>query len=221
MNSDVPQSFGQLVRERRLFLDMTQEELAQQAGCATISARRIEAGTLRPSTQLAEQFADVLKIPVAERDGFIKLARAVSYNEKSRDDANENSELADLPVDQGMDTRMWRHTEYLLTLLPLAFLVIAVLVNPRYIGELVAIEPPFLVANAIPCGWLVFLLVFALMASTKIVLQNGRRASGMRQLYYRTGLNGFVLLFLTFPALLLLLLAPALFQLLRSGALSP
>jgi hypothetical protein len=93
------------------------------------------------------------------------------------------------------------------------------MINPRYIGTLVAMEPPFLVVNVIPCGWLVFLMVFGLMVLSKYVLQNGRRATGDRRVYYRTGLNGFVLLFLTFPALLLLLLAPALFQLIRSGAL--
>jgi len=219
MNSKDSQSFGQLVRERRLLLDMTQEEVAQRAGCATISARRIEAGTLRPSTQLAEQLADVLEIASEEREVFVKLARAVSYN-NGNDSDEENSEPSDLPVDQGMDTRMWHYTEYLLTLLPLIFLVIVVVVNPRYIGSLVAIEPPFFIANIVPCGWLVFLLVFALMLSSKVILQNGRRASGKRQIYYRTGLNGFVLVFLTFPALLLLLLAPALFQLMRSGPLN-
>jgi hypothetical protein len=44
---------------------------------------------------------------------------------------------------------------------------------------------------------------------------------GGHQLYYRTGLNGFILLFITFPALLLIFLAPALFQLLRSGVFKP
>ena len=118
-----------------------------------------------------------------------------------------------------MDRRMWRHTEYLLTLLPLIFLGLMLMINPSYVGSLAAIEPPFVIVNVLPCGWLVFLIVLALMMSSKFVLQNGRRGQGKRQVYYRTGLNGFVLLFMTFPALLLLLLAPALFQLLRSGAL--
>lgn len=218
MNSDKQKTFGQLVREKRTQLELTQEKMAQQAGCATISARRIEAGTLRPSTQLAEQLADVLQIPAEERKAFVKLGRAVSY--KNNEDKEENN-APQLPLAQGMDARMWRHTEYLLTLLPLVFLVMAMVINPRYIGELMAMEPPFLVVNLIPCGWLVFVLVFALMVSSKFVLQNGRRATGKRQVYYRTGINGFVLLFLTFPALLLLLLAPALFQLLRSDLLAP
>lgn len=215
MNIKESQSFGQLVRERRLFLDMTQEELAQRAVCATISIRRIEAETLRPSTQLAEQLADVLEIPSEERNTFVKLARTVSQDDGQ---TKESSASSDLPVDRGIDTRMWRHTERLLIWLPLLFLVIAVVINPPYIGTLVVVEPPFLIGKVIPTGWLVLLLVFALMVSSKIILQNGRRAIGNRQIYYRTGLNGFVLLFLTFPALLLLLVAPAIFQLIRSGA---
>lgn len=215
MNIKESQSFGQLVRERRLFLDMTQEELAQRAVCATISIRRIEAETLRPSTQLAEQLADVLEIPSEERNAFIKLARSVSNEDDSVKDLVEQS---DLSVEQGMDTRMWRHTERLLTILPFILLLVAAVINPRYIGSLLVLEPPFLVANIIPAGWLVFFLIFALMASTRIILQNGRRTTRNGQTYYRTGLNGFVLLFLTFPALLLVLVAPALFQLLRSGA---
>ena len=135
------QTFGQLVRERRLSLDLTQEELAQLAGCATISARRIEAGTLRPSTQLAEQLAAVLAIPAKEHDDFIKLARSVT-NGKSAPQENSNP----LP-EPGMDGRMWRHTEYLLPLLPLIFLGLMLIINPSYVSALTAVEPPFLIVN--------------------------------------------------------------------------
>ena len=215
MNVEDEPIFGQLVRERRHALGLTQEELAHRAGCATISVRRIEAGSLRPSTQLAEQLADVLAIPAEECDKFIRMARSVT-NGKSMPQENSN------PIPEpGMDGRMWRQTEYLLTLLPLIFLVLVLIINPSYIGTLAAIEPPFVIVNVLPCGWLVFAIVFALMMSSKFVLQNGRRGQGKRQVYYRTGLNGFVLLFLTFPALLLLLLAPALFQLLRSPIIVP
>lgn len=215
MNIEKSHSFGQLLRERRLLLDMTQEDLAQRALCATISIRRIEAETLRPSTQLAEQLAVALNIPNEERNNFIKLARSVSNGD---DSAKEKIEHSDLLIDRGMDTRMWRPTERLLIWLPLIFLLVGVAINPRYIGTLLVIEPPYLVDNIIPTGWLVFFSVFGLMAASKFVLQNGRRATGSRQIYHHTGLNGFVLLFLVLPAFLLLLVAPAIFQLIRSGA---
>lgn len=213
MNKENNESFGQWVKARRHSLDLTQEELADRAGCATISIRRIEAGTLRPSVQLAEQLAVVLEIAEEEEAEFMKQARSVANG----NGMNKKPE----PVTQGIDSRMWRHTEYLLTLLPLIFMGIVLIINPRYLAELAVIEPPFLIVNIVPCGWFVFALVLALMVASKAVLQNGRRSSGGRQVYYRTGLNGFVLLFMTFPALLLILLAPALFQIMRSGALAP
>ena len=49
--------FGKRVRENRLLLDLTQEELARRVGCAAITIRRIEAGNLRPSKQIAELLA--------------------------------------------------------------------------------------------------------------------------------------------------------------------
>ncbi|HEX5690766.1 MAG TPA: helix-turn-helix transcriptional regulator, partial [Roseiflexaceae bacterium] len=50
---DEPVSFGYLVRRRRRALDLTQEELAQQIGCAAVTIRKIEADVRRPSRQVA------------------------------------------------------------------------------------------------------------------------------------------------------------------------
>ena len=50
---DVP--FGRQVRERRRALDLTQDELANRVGCAAITLRKIEAGSARPSQQMAER----------------------------------------------------------------------------------------------------------------------------------------------------------------------
>ena len=63
MNSEV--SFGQIVRERRGALGLTQSELARRAGCAPVTIRKIEGDGLRPSVQLAELLALALKIPKA------------------------------------------------------------------------------------------------------------------------------------------------------------
>jgi len=68
-------SFGQIVKERRSALGLTQAELANRVGCAPITIRRIEADNLRPSSQMAELLALSLKIPEAEQLGFVRLAR--------------------------------------------------------------------------------------------------------------------------------------------------
>ncbi|MGH6961717.1 MAG: protein kinase domain-containing protein [Dongiaceae bacterium] len=70
-------SFGRMVRERRRSLDLTQEELARRVGCAAITIRKIEAGDLRPSQQIAERLAMALAIPLEERAEFVRQARAV------------------------------------------------------------------------------------------------------------------------------------------------
>ncbi len=71
------ESFGQRVRQRRRSLDLTQDELARRVGCAAITIRRIEAGDLRPSQQIAERLAMALAIPLDERAEFVRAARAV------------------------------------------------------------------------------------------------------------------------------------------------
>lgn len=69
-------TFGQIVKERRMALGLTQAELARRVGCATVTVRKIEYDTLQPSVQIAERLAFSLNIPEAEQLGFVQLARA-------------------------------------------------------------------------------------------------------------------------------------------------
>ncbi len=69
-------SFGLWLKQLRKAHDLTQEELAHQVGCATITLRQIEAGVRRPSRQLVERLADQLLLTDHERTAFIHLARA-------------------------------------------------------------------------------------------------------------------------------------------------
>jgi serine/threonine protein kinase/DNA-binding XRE family transcriptional regulator len=70
-------SFGQVVRQHRRSLDLTQEELARRVGCAAITLRKVEAGDLRPSQQIAERLAMALAVPLDERADFVRQARSV------------------------------------------------------------------------------------------------------------------------------------------------
>ena len=69
-------SFGYWLRRRRKALDLTQEELARQVGCAADTIKKIETDARRPSRQLAERLAAALDIPADERPAFLKAARA-------------------------------------------------------------------------------------------------------------------------------------------------
>jgi class 3 adenylate cyclase len=68
-------SFGYWVRRRRKVLDLTQEALARQVGCAEVTIKKIEADERRPSRQIAERLADCLQIAPAERAAFVRAAR--------------------------------------------------------------------------------------------------------------------------------------------------
>lgn len=68
-------SFGTWLKQRRHTLDLTQAELAQQVGCATVTLQKIELDERRPSKDIAERLAEVLDIPLEERPGFLKSAR--------------------------------------------------------------------------------------------------------------------------------------------------
>src|SRR5947209_16506787 len=70
--------FGPWLKQRRKLLDLTQETLARQAGCAAITLRKIEADEIRPSKQLAEKLFESLDIPLQERTIFLLMARGLA-----------------------------------------------------------------------------------------------------------------------------------------------
>lgn len=71
-------SFGEWVHQRRRILDLTQQELADQAGCARITLRRIESGALKPSKELASLLLEKLGVPKGEWQQWISFARGIS-----------------------------------------------------------------------------------------------------------------------------------------------
>jgi predicted ATPase/transcriptional regulator with XRE-family HTH domain len=73
--TNFPTMFGEWVKQRRRVLDLTQKELAQQAGCSVSALRKIESGERRPSKQLARLLAESLKISSEDQLTFIRVAR--------------------------------------------------------------------------------------------------------------------------------------------------
>src|SRR5262245_16930085 len=67
---------GDWIRRRRAELDLTQELLAEQVGCAVDTIRALENGRRRPSRPMADRLATVLHIPPAERAAFMAAARS-------------------------------------------------------------------------------------------------------------------------------------------------
>jgi predicted ATPase/DNA-binding XRE family transcriptional regulator len=68
-------SFGAWLKRQRKARDLTQAELSERVGCATITLQKIELGERRPSEEVAARLAEALGIPPAERPGFLRVAR--------------------------------------------------------------------------------------------------------------------------------------------------
>src|SRR5215211_3994142 len=87
-------SFGRWLKGRRKDLELTQEGLAEQAGCSVETIRKIEAGSLRPSRQLAELLAAGLNIPRDEQPAFVQWARAATRPDTAMRPARQTTAVA-------------------------------------------------------------------------------------------------------------------------------
>ena len=97
--------FGRQMKQRRRDLDLTQEALAEQVGCSVDTIRKLEAGGLRPSRQLAALLATHLAIPPDEQPTWI--ARARSGAEREAGPACDSEGV----VSTGVSSRgSWRRT---------------------------------------------------------------------------------------------------------------
>jgi predicted ATPase/DNA-binding XRE family transcriptional regulator len=77
-------SFGQWLKQRRKALGLTQKALAQRAGCAEISLRKIESGDLQPSASLVAALAAALDVDDADLPGLVSLARGLDDDFSTR-----------------------------------------------------------------------------------------------------------------------------------------
>jgi len=68
------QTFGQWLKQRRKAEGLTQRDLAQQAGCAEVTLRKIEAGDLQPSAQLAASLAAAAGVADADLPAMVRFA---------------------------------------------------------------------------------------------------------------------------------------------------
>lgn len=73
-------TFGRWLKERRQSFGLTQENLADRVACALSMIEKIERGLRRPSHQVAERIAEVLRLPEGEREAFVEWARGLPSN---------------------------------------------------------------------------------------------------------------------------------------------
>ncbi len=70
-------TFGGWLKQRRRSLDLTQGDLARRANCSVESIRKIEAGVLKPSRQLAALLAANLDVSVEQQAEVVEYARGL------------------------------------------------------------------------------------------------------------------------------------------------
>jgi predicted ATPase/transcriptional regulator with XRE-family HTH domain len=68
-------TFGEWLKRQRKAAGLTQEQLAQQVSCSTITLRKIEGEERRPSAQIVERLAEIFNIPQNEQSAFLRFAR--------------------------------------------------------------------------------------------------------------------------------------------------
>jgi predicted ATPase/transcriptional regulator with XRE-family HTH domain len=68
-------SFGEWLKRRRKAAGLTQEQLAGQLNCSTITLRKIEAEERRPSSQIVERLSELFEISSNEQPAFLRFAR--------------------------------------------------------------------------------------------------------------------------------------------------
>ncbi|NTU78153.1 MAG: XRE family transcriptional regulator [Chloroflexales bacterium] len=88
--------FDQWLKHRRKALGLTQDALARQVGCATITIQKLEAGALRPSAQIAARLARHLEL--APEDGLAFLAAAQTANTPLHTPGSRRSRLPAPPT---------------------------------------------------------------------------------------------------------------------------
>ncbi|MDQ5826198.1 MAG: tetratricopeptide repeat protein, partial [Chloroflexota bacterium] len=90
-------AFGEWLKKRRKDLDLTQIDLADRVGCSPFAIQKLEAGTRRPSRQIARLLAEELGVPEQEQAAFVRFARGVSETEEHEPQADSVAPSGALP----------------------------------------------------------------------------------------------------------------------------
>src|SRR6188474_2745425 len=91
-------SFGAWLRQQRRMLDLTQQALADQVGCARITLRRIESGGRKPSKELAQILLSKLGVPEIEHPQWVLFARGLSDFPAKPSASSPRKPLTNLPA---------------------------------------------------------------------------------------------------------------------------
>src|SRR5215207_7155524 len=92
-------SFGEWLRKQRRVLDLSRQAFAAQVGCAEVTLRRIETGTLKPSKELTRILLEMLDIPKSEWDPWISFARGTGSLPTEAKNSQTKRPVTNLPAE--------------------------------------------------------------------------------------------------------------------------
>ncbi len=81
---------GAWLKQRRVELSLTQQQLGQRVGASAITIRKLEANARKPSAEMARALLHALAIPETEREAFLALA-ATAPDERHDQAANHST----------------------------------------------------------------------------------------------------------------------------------
>src|SRR5215207_9169371 len=91
-------TFGTWLHHQRRILDLTQQTLADQAGCARITLRRIEADVLKPSKELTLILLEKVGVPEHERPQWVAFARGLAHFPTKQTVPSQAKPITNLPA---------------------------------------------------------------------------------------------------------------------------
>jgi predicted ATPase/transcriptional regulator with XRE-family HTH domain len=92
-------SFGRWLKRLRAQHDLTQEALAELAYCSVQTIRFFESGKRRPSVEMAERLAQVLRVPADQQSAFVRLARtSLNAGDDTSDASNLGTQVTAAPA---------------------------------------------------------------------------------------------------------------------------
>ena len=86
-------AFSRRLKHYRQVQGLTQDGLAERVSCAPQTIRKLEAGSRRPSFQMAERLAQVLALSPEDTDAFVRAARGVEQSDQPSPTATHNSAI--------------------------------------------------------------------------------------------------------------------------------
>jgi ribosome-binding protein aMBF1 (putative translation factor) len=90
--------FWSLASQKRRALDLGRKAFADQVGCAEVTLRRIEAGTLKPCKELASILIEKLRIPDDERPQLISFASSLANPHSEQEVFHPLASITNLPA---------------------------------------------------------------------------------------------------------------------------